>query len=367
MMSNHSEDNHEENYEIDDLMTIEQDEEQSKGSPVTFEYSMDDVPVIDLYLNNDDDRDSHYTEHDLLLDDDRSSQYTEHDLPADDNQSSLPDTTEISTALALFRHRHKLSKSCINDLCDLLRLFGVRNVPVDFRAIERNLTGKHENILQGKMYIVCPQCGNKGTSSSNCENVKCKFNAAFKSTPTKLCTLKLLPQITSILERHAIMPEPHNNNNNNRIVDVQDGQVRRDIVFQERILDPKKQIVTLLLNSDGIVLKKSSRSIWVTCIIINELPRAIRFNIDNIIICSVSMGGNKPKKDQFQSFIVDWVHELHQLQLGFYVCFPNSNDNLIKVHAYLIAAALDKPAQALLLNINDPTGYYSCVRCTIRG
>ncbi len=79
------------------------------------------------------------------------------------------------------------------------------------------------------------------------------------------------------------------------------------------------------------------------------------------------MGGTKPKKDQFQSFIADWVNELKRLELGFYISAPNLNGNFTKFHGYLIAGALDKPAQALLMNINDPTGYYSCVRCTIRG
>ncbi|CAF3393914.1 unnamed protein product [Rotaria socialis] len=79
------------------------------------------------------------------------------------------------------------------------------------------------------------------------------------------------------------------------------------------------------------------------------------------------MGGSKPKKNQFQSFIEDWVIELQHLELGFHVVPPNLNGHFVQVHAYLIAASLDKPAQALLLNLNDPTGFYSCVRCTIQG
>ena len=78
------------------------------------------------------------------------------------------------------------------------------------------------------------------------------------------------------------------------------------------------------------------------------------------------MGDNKPKKDQFQSFIRDWVQELKQLELVFFISPPNSNGNHVKVYGYLIAATLDKPAQALLMNINDPTGFYSCVHCTIK-
>ena len=101
--------------------------------------------------------------------------------------------------------------------------------------------------------------------------------------------------------------------------------------------------------------------------VINELPRSIRFNTNNIINCCISAGPHKPKKPHFQNMIAGWVHELRQLELGFYISFPGSNNSFVKTYAYLIAATLDKPAQALLANINEPIGFYSCVRCTIRG
>ena len=354
MKSNHGDESDNQDIEEDDLMIPDQNEVRSKSNLITLEHSIDDVPVVNSHLYNNND------------DDDESSQQTEREFVVDNNLSSPPNIKEISTALALFRHRHRLSKSCVNDLCHLLNCFGVKNVPSDFRAMERNLMQSHENILHSKKFIFCPTCGNKGNSSVKCGNKKCRSNTGFVSTPTTSCTFKLLPQIISILERHDVIPEP-DVNDILRIVDVQQGAVRRDLVLRERLLNPQKKIVTFLLNSDGVVLKKFSRSVWVTCMVINELPRKIRFNINNIIICSISMGGTKPKKDQFQSFIADWVNELKRLELGFYVSAPNANGNFTKFHGYLIAGALDKPAQALLMNINDPTGYYSCVRCTIRG
>jgi hypothetical protein len=353
MASNHSDESDVRNNEMHDKIIHEQNEEHPNRSTVTFEYPMDDATSTISCSNSDDDED------------DENSLNITHDDDADNVKLSEPDTKEISTVLALFRHRHNLSKSCINDLCDLLRSFGIPNVPTDFRTIERNMMFNKENVLQSKRYIVCAECGNKGTSSSKCENVKCKSSTRFTSTPTTLCTFKILPQLTSILDRHSIMNEP--NSDHSKISDVQEGQVRRNVVYQERLFNPTKKIINLLLNSDGVVLKKFSRSIWVCCMIINELPRKIRFNNNNIIICSISMGGTKPKKNQFQGFIADWVHELRQLELGFHISPPNSNDNFIKVHAYLIAASLDKPAQALLLNINESTGFYSCGRCTIQG
>ncbi|CAF4644078.1 unnamed protein product [Rotaria socialis] len=302
--------------EIDDVTIHEQNEELSSSSttpedPIDYE---SDTNLCSMMSDDDHERNSYQPAQD----------------PATDNaQSFLPDARQISIALALFRHRHSLSKSCINDLCELLRYLGVKGVPTDFRSIERNILQNQQNILQSKKYTVCSKCGNKGNIISKCENVKY--------------------------------------NDCSRIRDVQEGEVRRNIAVQELIRDPRKKIVTLLLNSDGIVLKKLSRSIWVTCMIINELPRAVRFNINNIIICSISVGCSKPKKREFQSFIADWVYELRQLELGFHVSPPNSNKNFVKMYAYLIAATLDKPAQALLMNINDPVGFHSCVRCTIRG
>ena len=355
MMSDHSEEHPLEHGEINRTASYNQEEEeqqQRENSPTISEYGMEtNEPDLVSYSKSDDD--------------DEILHQSTPDHATDDNQSSVFNEKQMAIVLALFRHRHNLSKSCINDLCDLLRNLGVQNVPSDFRSIERCIIPKQEKILHSKRYIVCSLCGNKGSNPSKCENAQCKFSSDSNSNFTTLFTFKLLPQITSILERHNIIPE--SNNDSTIISDVLEGQLHRDLISHERACDPGKQIITLLLNSDGVIIKKISRSVWVTCMIINELPRAIRFNINNVIICSISMGNNKPKKDQFQSFMFDWIHELRQLELGFHICPPNSDNEFVKFHAYLIAAAADKPAQSLLMNLIDPVGFYSCVRCTIRG
>ena len=320
----------------DEGMLMEQNDEQQENSSITNTDVNVDFAVTDSCLNN-----NH----------DENSQDSEHNSVSNNSTPSSPNMEEISTALALFRHRHKLSKSCINDLCDLLRSFGVINVPSDFRSIEKILLKNQESVLQGRKYIVCSKCGNKGINTLKCDNIQCKFSSGFMSTLTTLCTFRLLPQITSILERHNIMPEIDFKSLS--ISDIQGGQVHRNIFSHERMIDSTKQIITMLLNSDGIILKKFSRSVWLTYMVINELPCAIRFDIRNVIICSTSIGSSKPKKDQFQRFIKDWVIELQRLEQGFYVSPPNLNGNFIKVHAYLIAVALDKPAQALLLNLKE--------------
>lgn len=355
MRSHHSDEDNRD-FVMHDIAQQDEDERPTMNANIrenTINTSSDDKPYSSDSVDDDDD------------DDDEVWQRSSCDNIDQVLESSLPSVKQISVALALFRHRYKLSKTCINDLCDLLRSLGVINVSADFRAIERNIMQKHENVLKINKYFICSVCGNKGAISSKCENIQCESYVKFNETPTTLCSFKLLPQITSILERHELSSEEHDNNH--WTTDIRNAQVRRNIVYKERTLVPEKKIVTLLLNSDGVVLKKFSRSLWVTCMVIKELPRSVRYNTNNIIICSISAGPTKPKKNQFQSFIYDWVYELKQLELGFYISFPGSNGDLTKVHAYLIAASMDKPAQALLCYINDPIGFYSCIRCTIRG
>ncbi|CAF1523262.1 unnamed protein product, partial [Adineta steineri] len=105
-------------------------------------------------------------------DNDEISEDPECDISSKNTRCSATNTKEISVALALFRHRHKLSKSYINDLCNLLRYFGIPNIPVDFRSIEKNLMENHENTLQAKSYTVCSTCNTKGVDLFKCENIK---------------------------------------------------------------------------------------------------------------------------------------------------------------------------------------------------
>ena len=134
MISNHSEENQFEDNEMVDTLISDQDEEQGKNNPAISEYGVGDAHDLSSYSDSDDN-------------DDISHQLTS-DLATDNAQTSVPNAKQISISLALFRHRHNLSKSCANHLCDLLRCLGVQNVPSDFRCIERNIIQKEEKILQ---------------------------------------------------------------------------------------------------------------------------------------------------------------------------------------------------------------------------
>ena len=142
--------------------------------------------------------------------------------------------------------------------------------------------------------------------------------------------------------------------------------------MREKQLDREKNIVTLTLNSDGVLVKRISRALWITCACINEIPRSKRFQINNMLICSISTGGEKPKKSEYSIILEDIVKELKLLEnVGFDVILPsnntNSQNNYTHFYAFTLAAVCDKPAHSLMLNIKDPTGYFSCGWCCITG
>ncbi|CAF1517702.1 unnamed protein product [Adineta ricciae] len=171
------------NEHLHDTVMQEYDEEEPICDAHSFDCLPDDsIPTDSPATKNDDPQ----NDDELLFD--SSGHRITHIVTG-----QVPDTKDISTALALFRHRHNLSKSCINDLCDLLRFLGVKNVPADFRSVEKIIMCSQGDVLQSKKHILCSECGNKGTDSSKCETVSCKSSVGFASTPTTICTFKLLP------------------------------------------------------------------------------------------------------------------------------------------------------------------------------
>jgi hypothetical protein len=86
----------------------------------------------------------------------------------------------------------------------------------------------------------------------------------------------------------------------------------------------------------------------------------------------ISTGDEKPKKDDYSIILQDIVNELKFIeQFGFDVLLPSIDKNRDKIYthfyAFTISAVADKPAQALMMNIKDPTGFFSCAWCCISG
>ena len=179
--------------------------------------------------------------------------------------------------------------------------------------------------------------------------------------------MPVLPQLRDILARaqylnfkrqgHPVYPV-------DTMKDITDGAAYDRILSEES----SSRFVSLLMNVDGIqVAKSSNTSLWVISFAINELKRTERFKMENMIIAGVSSSKTKPSRDQMCAIFQPIVQELKELEYGRYFHLSISNKNLEPLRVFLLAACLDKPAQAIIQNLSEPIGAYGCGRCELPG
>jgi hypothetical protein len=255
-----------------------------------------------------------------------------------------------------------LTKSCITHICQLLHLLQVSNAPLNFDSIESQVLCAYQSTTFPTQSIICPSCHQQSGNIKRCTNTdECLSQYSFINSPTINYTFAVESQVRSILEKNLVVfPKL----NDDFISDITDGQIYKDLIRKET-----KPFVSLLMNSDGGLVKTISKSIWLTTFVINERPRAIRFLPENIILGMISTGSTKPKKDQMSSIMQDLVNELHHLENGISILFPSNEPNNLEqvVKVFLLACVCDKPATSLLLNHTECTGFYGCIYCTIKG
>ncbi|CAM4802450.1 unnamed protein product [Rotaria magnacalcarata] len=269
---------------------------------------------------------------------------------------------EIAIVLSLLKSRHSLTNTCITNICKLLKLLHVPNAPSNFRHIRSLICSPYQTTIFGKTAISCPSYYRISSSSTGCiSSSTCISKDKFIKTPTTNHILSLEPQIRSIIERnHLINPDK----NENIITDIVDS-----LYYRKLLLAESNPFISLLMNSDGAIVKSISRSIWITSFVINELSPSVRFNRENLIIGMVSIGSSKPHNDEMQMFLNDLVKELIYLEregLRYNPIDLSLNDGKT-VRVVLIVAGCDMPATSLLINHTETNGYYGCTHCKIVG
>ncbi|CAF2797171.1 unnamed protein product [Rotaria sp. Silwood2] len=269
---------------------------------------------------------------------------------------------EIAVLLVELRYRHSLTRSCITHICELLQLLRVPNAPLNFTNIESLILCAYRSTTFPSKAVICPSCFKRSSRSKMCTGTaNCDSQSSFVRVPTINYTFALEPQIRSIIERNPIMKRKPNKQ---MLSDITDGLV------YEKILEVEQQpFLTLLLNSDGGLVKSTSASVWITTLVINELPRKLRYLPENVVLGMLTIGGMKPKKTEMSEIMFDMVNELRRLEdgMGVYFRHDNGNDSEQMIKIFLLACTCDKPATSLLLNHKESTGFYGCTYCTIKG
>lgn len=269
---------------------------------------------------------------------------------------------EIAITLSLLKTRHALTQVCITHICKLLKMLRVPNAPTDYRNVRSLICSPIQTNMYGDTLIGCTSCHQISKDFTRCSTTaNCLNKEKFIAPPTITHILRMEPQIRSIVERNTLTIP---NNNLNQTRDIIESKFYRQIL--ENHTDP---IITLLMNSDGAVVKSISRSIWLTTFVINELPWNVRFKRENMIIGMISSGSIKPSKIQMQLFLKQLTKELLYLEEnGLQIVFPSEpipSDRIARV--FVLGAVCDKPAASLLINHTEAGGYYGCIHCNIVG
>ena len=214
---------------------------------------------------------------------------------------------------------------------------------------------------------ICTECNRASTSITHCDNVDCTQREYFEKSPLQFIYMPILPQIRNILTRVDNLNFERQGQpvcSTNAMKDITDGAA------YDRILTDQSQtkFISLLMNVDGIQIAKSSNaSLWVISFVINELKRNERFKLENVIIAGVSSSKAKPSRDQMYAILAPVVQELKKLEQGRYFEIKASNNRIEPLRIFLLAACLDKPAQAIVQNLNQPIAVYGCGRCELAG
>jgi hypothetical protein len=167
-------------------------------------------------------------------------------------------------------------------------------------------------------------------------------------------------QMKRILQKHhsKLISNESCETDEDIIMDIQDGELFKNLMKDKKI---GTNSFTFLLNVDGISLcDKSNKSIWPVILVIIQLPREIRYCLQNVIIAGISTGS----KPIFKHFLKPIIHELSLLEQG---CLIKLNNKRYLFNFFVTHGVFDKPARAAILNIKSCTGFYGCLKCMQKG
>ena len=143
------------------------------------------------------------------------------------------------------------------------------------------------------IHLYAHHCYRKSSNHLQCASSSCASAESYVCAPTSVTTFPIVFQLISILERENLALSTYVPG---ECSDILGSKRHHEIMLQEKQRDSSRNIITLTLNNDGALVKRVPRSLWITCACINELPRTKRFQVNNMIICSISTGSEKPKK-----------------------------------------------------------------------
>ena len=120
----------------------------------------------------------------------------------------------------------------------------------------------------------------------------------------------------------------------------------------------------LMLNIDWFQpFTHTQYSVGVMYLVIQNLPRAIRFKPENIIIVSTIPGPKEPDYNQINNYLIPMVNDLQRLWIGVSVKVPQSVVGTKLIRAALSYISSDLPATRKVCGFYSYHATYGCSKC----
>lgn len=147
---------------------------------------------------------------------------------------------------------------------------------------------------------------------------------------------------------------------NPNLQDITDGQAYKKIAVVGGFLDPDSPNISLSFNTDGIPLFSSSGvKLWPVFFVINELPPALRFSRENVILAGLWQGkSNVP----FYHYLTEIGKQLYKLYTRG-IEFNLAKIEIVKPKICVLIGCVDLQAKAYIANMTMHNGEYGCITC----
>lgn len=254
--------------------------------------------------------------------------------------------------------KYKLSFSCLESTAKLMNSMPgakVRLPVTKYRLLQsfQRLSSFHQ-----QYHVYCDRCEIYTTCPTLAKQWHCtKCTSELKlSEKNHIAYIRIEDQLKQILNKYWDEISEFNAHilcGNQQHSDVYSGEVLKNI------LKTKKHILSLMINTDGVSLKKSSTaSFWPLQIICNFLPPGMRFRNENILVAAFYYNNKKP---DMKKFFGPFAAEMQVLETDGFIM----NDQYFQ--PVITHAVLDLPAKAAFQNMIQYNGYDACGYCFNHG
>lgn len=216
----------------------------------------------------------------------------------------------------------------------------------DYRSLKKHSSKRFSSVL----YVPCQQC-TKYVINGFCSI--CNIITA-KDENKIIVYIPIRQQIKHFLRkyyREIILYLFESNWNMGNIKDIYDSTIWKGTVRDGSIY------LSITVNIDGAQCTKSTKkSLWVLQLYQNYLPPNIRYQRENIIVCTIYCGEVKPNLAEFIQFLGDEIEVLRSdRKINAYI-----NDISYIFIPEISLASCDLPAWAPLMGLPLFSGYKAC-------